>query len=139
MNKAILIGNLGRDPEFNNGNNGLSVTKFNMATSERWRDRGTGELQERTEWHRITAFGKLAEICEKYLSRGKKVCVEGRIQTSEYEKDGIKRYSTEIIASNIQFLSTKESRNQEYDPPNLGMSNESEQKHLEMEEEEIPF
>lgn len=138
MNKAILIGNLGRDPKFSHGHNGLSVTKFNMATFERWRDRGNGELQERTEWHRITAFGKLAEICEKYLSRGKKVCVEGRIQTSRYEKDGITRYSTEIIASNVQFLSPKKSEDEEYDPPDLGVSNSSKQEHLDA-EEEIPF
>jgi len=138
MNKAILIGNLGRDPKFSNGHNGISITKFNVATSERWRDRGTEKLQERTEWHRITAFGKLAEICEEYLSRGKKVCVEGRIQTSRYEKDGITRYSTEIIASNVQFLSPKKSEDEEYDPPDLGVSNSSKQEHLDA-EEEIPF
>jgi len=139
MNKAIIIGNLGRDPKFSHGKNGLPVTKFNMATSERWRERETGDLQERTEWHRITTFGKLAEICEKYLSRGKKVCVEGRIQTSRYEKDGITRYSTEIIASNIQFLSPKKPEDEEYDSQTTKNSNDSEQEHLETEEEETPF
>jgi single-strand DNA-binding protein len=109
MNKAIIIGNLGADPIVNHGPNGFSVTKFNVATSERWRDRDTGEMHERTEWHRVAAFGKLAEICEKYLAKGKKVCVEGRLQTKKYEKDGITRYSTEVIASNIQFLSPKNS------------------------------
>ena len=107
MNKAIIIGNLGGDPMVNHGPNGFSVAKFNVATSEKWRDRNTGELQERIEWHRISTFGKLAEICEKYLTKGKKVCVEGRLQTKKYEKDGNTRYSTEIIASNVQFLSPK--------------------------------
>jgi len=139
MNKAIIIGNLGGDPKISHGTNGFIVTKFNMATSERWRDRGNGEFQERTEWHRITAFGKLAEICEKYLSRGKKVCVEGRIQTNRYEKDGITRYSTEIIASNVQFLSPKKSEDEEYNSQSTKNSNDSEQEHLETEEEETPF
>jgi len=88
MNKAILIGNLGSDPEFIN-NNGMTVAKFSLATSERWKDKNTGEMQERTEWHRIAAFGRLAEICKDYLSKGRQVCIEGRIQTRSWEKDGI--------------------------------------------------
>ena len=139
MNKAILIGNLGRDPKIINADNGLIIAKFNLATSERWNDKNTGELKENTEWHRIVVFGKLAEICEKYLSKGKKVCVEGRIQTSSYEKDGITRYSTEIIASNVQFLSPKKSEHEEYDSQIPGTSNGSEQNNMEVEEEEIPF
>ena len=85
MNKAILIGSLGRDPEISN-KNGMTVAKFSMATSEKWKDKNTGKVQEHTEWHRITAFGRLAEICEKYLSKGRQVCIEGRIQTSLWER-----------------------------------------------------
>ena len=138
MNKAILIGNLGGDPTSIHSQNGFSITKFNMATSERWRDKGTGEMQERTEWHRVTVFGKLAEICENYLSKGKKVCVEGHLQTSKYEKDGITRYSTEIIASNVQFLSPKMSA-AEYDSQITNNSSDSEKEHLDLEKERIPF
>ena len=104
INKAILIGNLGRDPEVSYTPSGTAVAKFNIATSERWKDKNTGEMQERTEWHRITAFGKLGEICGEYLSKGRQVYIEGRIQTSSWEKDGVTRYSTEIIASDVQFL-----------------------------------
>ncbi len=107
MNKAILIGNLGRDPKIIYGNGGLAVAKFDMATSAKWNDKETGEFKKETEWHRIVVFGRRAENCGKYLSKGNKVCVEGRIQTRTYEKDGIKHYSTEIIASNVQFLSIK--------------------------------
>ena len=104
MNKAILIGNLGRDPETSNTQNGITVTKFSIATSEKWKDKNTGEMQERSEWHRITAFGRLAEICKEYLAKGRQVCIEGRIQTSSWEKDGITRYTTEIIASKMKML-----------------------------------
>ena len=99
MNKVILIGNLGRDPEISNSQNGIAVTKFSMATSEKWKDKITGKMQERTEWHFITTFGRLAEICNEYLFKGKQVCIEGRIQTRSWEKDGVTRYNTEIIAS----------------------------------------
>ena len=107
INKAILIGNLGRDPEVSYTPSGTAVAKFSIATSERWKDKNTGEMQERTEWHRITAFGKLGEICGEYLSKGRQVYIEGRIQTSSWEKDGITRYTTEIIASDMKMLGTK--------------------------------
>jgi len=85
MNKAILIGNLGKDPEITLKND-LTIAKFSLATSEKWKDQKTGRTIERTEWHRITAFGRLAEICEEYLSIGRQVCIEGKIQTSKWEK-----------------------------------------------------
>lgn len=135
MNKAIIIGNLGGNPKISHGPNGFTVTKFNMATSERYRDRENGELKERTEWHRVAVFGKLAEICEKYLSKGKKVCVEGRIRTNNYEKNGITRYSTEIIASNVQFLSPNSSEDAQYDSQTADNANSSEKGHLDNEEE----
>ena len=107
MNKAILIGNLGGDPESKSTLDGTAIAKFRIATSEKWKDKLTGELQEHTEWHRITAFGRLAEICHEFLSKGRQVCIEGRIQTSSWEKNGGKRYTTEIIASNMKMLGTK--------------------------------
>jgi single-strand DNA-binding protein len=104
VNKVILIGNLGRDPEVSYTPSGVAVAKFSIATSDKWKDKNSGEMQERTEWHRITAFGRLAEICGEYLSKGKQVYIEGRLQTSSWEKDGITRYSTEIIASEMKML-----------------------------------
>ena len=105
VNKAILIGNLGGDPEVRYTPSGVAVARFNIATSEEWKDRDTGEKRERTEWHRIVAWRRLGEICGEYLSKGKQVYVEGRIQTNAWEdKDGNKRYTTEIVANTVQFL-----------------------------------
>ena len=104
LNKVMIIGNLGRDPEVSYTPGGLAITKISVATTDVRTDRNTGERQERTEWHRITAFGKLGETCGRYLSKGRQVYVEGRLQTSSYEKDGITRYSTDIIASDVRFL-----------------------------------
>jgi single-strand DNA-binding protein len=110
INKAIIIGRLGNDPEVRYTPSGAAVTKFSVATSEEWKDKTSGEKKERTEWHRITAWGKLGELCGEYLAKGRQVYVEGRIQTSSYDdKDGVKRYSTEIVASDVQFLSPRES------------------------------
>ncbi len=108
INKVILIGNLGRDPEMRYMPDGQAVANFSIATSEEWRDKQTGEKRERTEWHRIVAFRKLGEICGEYLSKGKKVYIEGRIQTKEWQdRDGNKRWTTEIVASQMQMLSPK--------------------------------
>lgn len=104
VNKAILVGNLGRDPELRTTPNGQSVVNFTLATSENWTDK-SGERQERTEWHRIVVWGRTAEMCNQYLSKGRTVYVEGRIQTREWEdKDGNKRYTTEINANTVQFI-----------------------------------
>ncbi|MGB0620630.1 MAG: single-stranded DNA-binding protein [Myxococcota bacterium] len=104
VNKAILVGNLGRDPELRHTPNGQAVVNFTLATSESWTDK-SGERQERTEWHRIVVWGRQAEMCNQYLSKGRTVYVEGRIQTREWEdKDGNKRYTTEINASNVNFI-----------------------------------
>jgi single-strand DNA-binding protein len=107
VNKAIILGNLGKDPETSYTRSGTAVTKFTVATLEKWNDKATGEKKERTEWHRVTAFGKLAEICGEYLSKGKTVYIEGRIQTDSYKKDGVKRYSTSIIASQMQMIGAR--------------------------------
>lgn len=104
LNKVMLIGNLGRDPEIRYSQQGLAVVNFSIATSEQWTDKNTGNRQEKTEWHRIVVFGKQAEICEKYLSKGSSIYIEGRLQTRNYEKDGQTHYITEIVASNFQFL-----------------------------------
>lgn len=108
MNKVILIGRLGDDPEVNHLDSGTAVAKFSLATSERFKDRN-GEKQERTEWHKITVWGKLAEVVERYVRKGSQVMVEGKIQTSTYEKDGQKRYSTEIVCQNLQMLDSRPS------------------------------
>ncbi len=97
INKVILVGNVGGDPETRHMANGNAVTNITLATTQSWKDKQTGQPQERTEWHRIVFFGKVAEIAGQYLKRGSQCYVEGRIQTQEWEKDGIKRYTTEIV------------------------------------------
>ena len=108
LNKVMLIGNLGRDPEIRYTQQGLAVVNFSIATSESWTDKNTGDRQEKTEWHNIVVFGKQAETCEKYLSKGSKIYVEGRLQTSNYEKEGQTHYMTKIVVSNFQFLGGKQ-------------------------------
>ena len=107
VNKVILIGRLGKDPEVRYTPDGTMVTNFNLATDEQRKDK-SGEKIQKTEWHKIVTWGKLAEICGNYLVKGKLVFVEGRIQTRSWEdKEGVKRYTTEIIASNMQMLDSK--------------------------------
>ncbi|HLU61741.1 MAG TPA: single-stranded DNA-binding protein [Gammaproteobacteria bacterium] len=107
INKVILVGNLGADPEVRYSANGTAVTKIRVATSEQWKDKQTGEMQERTEWHRITFFGRLAEIAGEYLKKGSQVYIEGKLQTSTYEKEGQTHYSTDIIANEMQMLGSR--------------------------------
>jgi single-strand DNA-binding protein len=107
INKAILIGRLGRDPEIRYTQSGTAVANFTMATSEKWKDKNTGEMQERTEWHRIVAFGKLGEICGEYLTKGKQIYIEGRLQTRSWEQEGVTRYTTEIVANEMKMLEPK--------------------------------
>lgn len=109
VNKVILIGRLGKDPEIKYFQDGTAVCNFSIATSEEWKDKNTGEKKEKTEWHRIVAFRKLAEICGEYLSKGKQVYVEGRLRTRSWEQDGATRYVTEIVASEVQFLGGRDS------------------------------
>lgn len=103
LNKTLLIGNLTRDPEIRYSQQGTAVCNFSIATNETWRDQ-QGQKQERVEFHRIVVFGKQAETCEKYLSKGSQIYIEGRLQTRQYEKDGQTHYATEIVVSNFQFL-----------------------------------
>jgi len=103
INKVILIGRLGQDPELKYTPSGAPVCNFSLATTENWTDKN-GQKQERTEWHRIVVWGKLAELCNQYLSKGRQTFIEGNLQTRSWEKDGVKRYTTEINARNVQFL-----------------------------------
>jgi single-strand DNA-binding protein len=105
INKVILVGNLGADPETRYTAGGSAITSIRIATSESWKDKQTGEQQERTEWHRVKFFGRLAEIAGEYLKKGRQVYVEGSLRTDKYtDKDGIERYSTDIIADEMQML-----------------------------------
>ena len=100
INKVILVGNLGAKPEVKYASNGNAISNLSVATSESWTDKSTGQKQERTEWHRVSLFGKLAEIAGQYLNKGSKVYVEGKLQTRKYtDKDGIERWTTDIVVS----------------------------------------
>ncbi|MAD98883.1 MAG: single-stranded DNA-binding protein [Flavobacteriaceae bacterium] len=108
INKVIIIGTLGRDPEIRYLPNGSAVCSMSLATDEGYKDRNTGQQVDKTEWHRIEAFGRLAEIMGEYLKKGAKCYVEGKLRTDEYEKDGIKRYSTKIIANEMTMLDSRQ-------------------------------
>ena len=104
VNKVILLGNLGRDPETRYTTGGDAVTNLSIATSEQWKDK-SGEKQERTEWHRVVLFGRQAEIAGEYLKKGRSVYIEGRLQTRKYtDKDGVEKYSTEIVGDRMQLI-----------------------------------
>jgi single-strand DNA-binding protein len=111
MNRALLIGRLGQDPEVRYTEGGKAVGNFTVATNERWTDKG-GQKQERVEWHRIVVWDKQAELCGEYLSKGRQVAVEGRIQTREWkDKEGVTKYTTEIVADRVEFLGGKGEKN----------------------------
>jgi single-strand DNA-binding protein len=118
INKVIIIGNLGQDPEVKYMPNGNAVTNVSIATSETWKDKATGQSQERTEWHRVVFFNRLVEIAGEYLKKGSKVYVEGSLRTRKWQaQDGTDRYTTEIVASELQMLGGKtdnESPQQQY-------------------------
>lgn len=105
VNKVTLIGNLGADPDTRYSASGSAVCTLSVATTDSWMDKQTGQRQERTEWHRVKVFGKLAEICQEYLRKGRQVYIEGSLRTSKYTgKDGVERYSTDIVARDMQML-----------------------------------
>ena len=113
VNKAIVVGRLGADPEIKYTQSGQPVCALSVATSESWKDKG-GKQQERTEWHRVKAWGKLGELCGEYLQKGRQVYVEGKLQTSKWQdKAGADRYTTEIVASVVQFLDSKREASQQ--------------------------
>jgi len=108
VNKVIIVGNLGNDPETRSMPSGMAVANFSVATSEMWKDKNTGEQQERTEWHRVAAFGRLGEICGQYLHKGSKVYIEGSLRTRKWQaQDGQDRWTTEIVASEMQMLDSR--------------------------------
>jgi single-strand DNA-binding protein len=109
INKVILVGNLGSDPELRSTGSGVSICSFSLATSESWTDKQSGEKQERTEWHRIKIFGRLGELAAEYLKKGRQVYIEGSIRTDKFTgKDGVEKYFTDIIASEMQMLGSNE-------------------------------
>jgi len=105
VNKVILIGNCGAEPEIRTNHDSSITAMIKLATNKSWKDKATGEMQERTEWHRIKLFGRLAEVAEEYVTKGKQLYIEGELRTSKYvDKEGIERYTTEIIADELQLL-----------------------------------
>jgi single-strand DNA-binding protein len=133
INKVILVGNLGADPEMRYTTDGTAVCRLRVATSRRYTDK-QGNRQEETAWHRVDAWGKLAEICGQYLSKGRQVYIEGRLKYGSYEKDGVKHYTTDIVAENMQMLGAGGGRGEEreleppFEPPAGGVP-----------EDDIPF
>lgn len=120
VNKVIILGNLGKDPEARYLPSGDAVTNVTIATTESWKDKNSGEKKESTEWHRVSFFGKLAEIAAQYLKKGSPCYVEGRIQTRKWEKDGETRYSTEIVADKLQLLGSKPAVDAPQEPKKRG-------------------
>ena len=135
VNKVILVGNLGRDPENRYLPSGEQVTGIAVATTDRWKDKATGEQKEATEWHRVSFFGKLAEIAGQYLKKGSQVYIEGRLRTRKYtDKDGIERQATEIIADTMQMLGSRQGAGDPsddrgaYQPPSRPAQNAGQQR-----------
>ena len=155
INKVILVGNLGADPETRYTPSGTAITTVRVATSESWKDKQTGEQQERTEWHRVKFFGRLAEIAGEYLKKGGQVYIEGKLRTEEYEKDGIKRWSTDIVADEMQMLGGRAgsgagegggerrergpARGPQSAPPRSAPATSSAPAHDSFDDDEIPF
>tara|TARA_Y100001970_G_C14179223_1_gene828839 strand:- start:1345 stop:1785 length:441 start_codon:yes stop_codon:yes gene_type:complete len=141
INKVILVGNLGQDPDVKYTPGGAAVTTLSIATSESWKDKDTGNDQERTEWHRVVLWRRLAEIAGEYLKKGSKVYIEGSLQTRKWEQDGITRYTTEVIGRDMQFLDSRGSTNNSdsYDqsPPEGQEAQDVSQSSIE--DDDIPF
>ena len=112
VNKVIILGNLGADPELRSSPSGVTSCRLSIATSMNWTDKGSGEKKEKTEWHRVVFFGRSAEVIDQYLKKGQQLYIEGRLQTSKYEKDGIERFSTDIIGESFNFISGSGSASQ---------------------------
>jgi single-strand DNA-binding protein len=141
VNKVILVGNLGRDPEVRYTKDGTAVANLNLATTETWND-GQGQRQERTEWHKVVAWGKLAEIAKEYLGKGKQVYIEGRLQTRSWEdKEGVKRYTTEIRADQMVMLGGRggDGMSRESGPPTPEASDYGRPESFQATEDDVPF
>ena len=134
INKVILLGNVGNDPEYKHLENNSEVCNIVVATSEVWKDK-KGEEQERTEWHRVVFWNQLASLVYKYVNKGDKIYIEGKLQTRSYDKDGIKTYSTELIAKEVQFLG----KNAKSSDENAKSSNENAKIETDQFDDDIPF
>jgi single-strand DNA-binding protein len=118
VNKVILVGNLGRDPETRYTESGAAITNVSIATSSKWKDKATGEAREETEWHRVAFFGRLAEIAGEYLTKGSSCYVEGRLRTRKWtDKDGVEKYTTEIVADSMQMLGKRDAGGSDHEAP----------------------
>lgn len=139
LNKAQIIGNLGVDPDVKVLQSGTTIAKFSVATTEKWKNK-EGAPQERTEWHRITSFGKLAEIAGKYLKKGRQVYIEGSLRTDKYtDKEGVERYATGIIATSIEFLGSANREGDDDDDDAASQSIPPTGGHPDIGEDDIPF
>tara|TARA_B100000795_G_C22800259_1_gene441498 strand:- start:2031 stop:2462 length:432 start_codon:yes stop_codon:yes gene_type:complete len=139
INKVILIGNLGDDVKMHYFDGGNSIGRFPIATSESYTSKQTGEKVTNTDWHNIVVRNKLAEICEKYLSKGDKVYVEGKLKNRQWEQDGVKRYSTEIHVNEMTFLTTKKSLENNNNPPQNQNPSTSPKSTTTEENDDLPF
>ncbi len=139
VNRAILVGRLGRDPEMRHTTSGTPVVNFSVATDESWKDQN-GERQRRTEWHNIVVWSKLAEICNQYLTKGRLVYIEGRIQRREWDdRDGNKRHTTEIVASNMQILGSRSEEGEAGEHEPVAAGEKSENMGAGITDDDIPF
>ena len=139
INKVILVGNLGRDPETRYLPSGGAVTNVSLATSRSWKDRDSGEQKEKTEWHRVVFFNRLGEIAGEYLKRGSKVYVEGELRTREWEKEGQKHFTTEIVATEMQMLDSKGGNSDYEKNNNSSIAAPSSLSDSDMVDDDIPF
>ena len=142
VNKVILVGNLGQKPDMKYTQNNTAVANLSLATSESWKDKDSGDLKTKTEWHRVVYFGKLAEIAEQYLDKGSKVYVEGKLQTRKWQDQaGNDRYTTEVLGQELTMLDSRgDSSGSSFENNNSGMSEEDvNQDNGEFSEEDIPF
>ena len=143
VNKVIILGNLGADPELRSSPSGITSCRLSIATSMNWTDKGSGEKKEKTEWHRVVFFGRSAEVIDQYLKKGQQLYIEGRLQTSKYEKDGIERFSTDIIGESFNFISgsgsSNQGNNQFSDDMNQDKNNTPQSSNSDDFEDDIPF
>tara|TARA_B100001027_G_C16151509_1_gene278362 strand:+ start:249 stop:689 length:441 start_codon:yes stop_codon:yes gene_type:complete len=143
VNKVIILGNLGADPELRSSPSGVTSCRLSIATSMNWTDKGSGEKKEKTEWHRVVFFGRSAEVIDQYLKKGQQLYIEGRLQTSKYEKDGIERFSTDIIGESFNFISgsgsSNQGNNQFSDDMNQDKNNTPQSSNSDDFEDDIPF
>lgn len=139
VNKVILVGNCGQDPDTRYTAEGKAVTNITIATSESWKDKNTGERQERTEWHKVVFFNRLAEIAGEYLKKGKKVYIEGQLRTRSWERDGIKRHTTEIIAKEMQLLGSLDTNSSDKEGITQAQGAVNQDKEATKFDDDIPF